>query len=1085
MPTGNTPQDPINNPNYQFIDNTTNLNGQELNIKVELGKLYIQPRGTFAASFTAENFYNIYYPSPGGEQGQSFVNNNWQRNLKSNTLKTVTHGIMPTHIDISGAPYSTFIEGTLLPNTVHPLYDLIQGPSDAPTYTQSGTLDFVSAQPIIQDQFFNSNSNASPTFNKVGSVFIPGTTKTSNAVKNVLTTPLTSYNIWTIDNLGGITTTNKLQYFDFIGNLGFVPKSGTTSAYLQPYAQTWSFTDTAQIQVFSSNAQVSLTRKYPMTQDYAHQSGSKYLIYNSATTSSPTLQANPVGLNYSSVPVGFCIKFSSLVVNNTIPVQANNNSAVLTEPKLIISWGDINATTEQLDAYTSQNRIGKYVLEFNINKPPRLFFNVNVDIQNENIINGPNYNSVELNNLKQIFSSDRNSGAKTDNDYELYVYYTGPYLKIGNSKSPDTWQVVRNQVLQPSNTTQYVTPITLNHWLDKNSTINIQAQYMNFVFSYGPPLFSPHDDQNIPAITNDSLANTLNQISQTHYTNSGDSSNPQLSAETIQSEFENYISQSKRTFDLYNNNEYTGGSSAYIDTRSGVGQAGAPNFSINVTDGGNGVFYTKMTMPQDLGGHVFNKLIPTNIPDPSINDSYVQYNLVTSNGNSDYISQILSQNIVKLSIDKKVNDDTLAYLTSTLDIDFVNLNNFDDGMKILQFMRHNVCAIRISAGYNGNLYPYFEGVISEIVSKQSLSETLINVKANDLMNHLFIDSKTMIVSKQNMQFPGMTFLNTIRSLVYHTELNNHFQFDLGDPTDTTTIAYNLYTGRPGQINSFPKISDTQTNHLLATPKVGPYDTGQNTYFSVLKLISTLLLQVPTDSYYAPFDIPILYWYTYGANGEYNINLDVIIMSSRNLSKDQDDFYIRRGDIPTIFTQDITQIHGYLKGIDGAFMSSSNSDNLMLWGLYRFIDIDANYQQVVFPNPIPVVESGPLDIDTSEGYIGYERIVNFDKGGDNLTYETTISGITLPDYNYANDFLTRWFTAAYSTVYEQISLEVYVTRPLKEYGYFTIFVESDENSKIKNQIPEHYLYSSVNYNFDIVNNLISAKVDASKKPIAGL
>ena len=1061
--------------NFEFIQNGSIDNKNNLKISIELGYLVIPPRNISMSFSSNQAANNIYFPPPGGKQGQSFVSSNTLKGNKSNTLTPVTNGLMPPHIDITGGPYCTFVAGTLEPG-VHPYYDLIQGPPDAPVYHTSGTATYNSGQPVITKQVFQANeSKETQQFNKVGSVFIPSTDKTSDAVKSLALPAITSYNIWNIDNLGG--GVNGSQYFNFIKYLGWVPASNANFDKIQPYAQTWSFSDTAQIQVYASNSQVTLSRLYPLSKDMAHDKNGKYIIFNNASNginSSSSLQVNPIGLSYNPTPVGFVIKFSSIVVNNTIPVGAPNNPTVLTEPRLIITWGDLTATTEQLNTqYTSKNLIGRYTLEISPNKPPRIFFNISgASIANVNV--GANDSSVELTNLKQILSSDKNSGSKTPNDYELYVYYSGPFLKIGNNKDPGSWQVIGNQKIQVKNASGYV-PVDVHHYLDATSGIKIDAQFMNFVFSYGPPLFSPHDDQNIPALTSTN-PNTLNFI------NGQGPSDDGVATKDKEKKINQFIiDNSAQTFQQYNSNNFMGGASAYHDIRSSIGQSGSTssyNVSLNLIDPSNQLSgYTyKVTMPQDLGGHVFCKFMPDDVPEPDITDSYAKYDLKFKTTSDTTPSEVLSQALSALTLSEGADSSTTTYISQDLSATFLNLNRSDLGLSVLQFIRQNVVVIRVSAGYSA-LYPYFEGMVTDVEVSESLELTSISIKAVDLMTALFSgegdNKRTLIVSRQRMIFVGQKFFKTINALVYMTELYNHFKYDLGDSTDPTTIAYWLRNDPNAKL---PPAVDTAVSPSLSTLVVGSYDEN-NTYFQVLKTICTMSLQTKNQkNTQSKNDVPILYWNTFGFGDEIS---DGIVMSSRTTPvKDIDIFYIRKGQISTEMLTDIESLHGYLAGIDAPFQSNSSSTNLMAFGIFRYLDEGKNYSDIIIPNTSAFT---PIDfIEDAQSYIGYNKIVSFNKTTADKGYETVFDNNLLPSESIARDLITRWMNTAYFSVYESILLKSYVTKPLKKWGSFQVCVEDDTNI-----IDELYYYSKIEYNFDIANNLIIATINASRKPIAGL
>lgn len=1089
-----------NSTNYEFINSIDN--SQTLRVILELGYLDIAPRNTFAGSYATEIVNNPYTPSMGGEKGDSFVNTRTVNRFKSKSLSVTTSGIIPQHIkNISGAPYCTFIEGSLLPDKTHIYYDLIKGPKDAPTFNSSVSLPYVNANPQILSQTFGTIDNPDLTLlNGIGRPYIPSTTKNSNLVGELIKTPVTSYNIWTIDNLAGsiktssggqIVSVNKLENFDYINYLGFVPKSGVQIDNIQPYAQTWSYNDTAQINVYASNAQVQLTRKYPIHKDFAHEPKAKYLIYNS-TTETPTVEVNDINLyggdlsDPNTTPVGFMLNFTSILVSEIPPVRSTQGQAVLPQPRLIVSFGDIDATQDELDKYTSEERIGKYSLDITPGSSPRLYFNVAKIVEATSGSQTPQrkYNdfSIELKSLNKVTEDNNAEGTKVPNTQKIFVYFSGPYMYIGASENSGTWETIRDIKLPVFNTeTGEKVPGVyqkFKHYLDSDSKIRIQAQYMNFIYSYGPPLFNPYDDENVPAKTND-LPNTLNNI---RTTVSVDGIEGFLTEDGVR---QIIVDNAVETFQSPTDDNAFGGATAYHDVRF---KPQASDYGVSIKRNGN-IAEFKITMPKTLSGIVFNKFMPVSIPEPDITDSYVKYDLRLDGQNiNKTVSQILSENITALSVNKALDPDTSSYVKSDAQIVLSNLNRTDAGQKLLQFMRQNVCVVRVSAGYK-ETYPFFEGMIDDIDVEENLEETKITINASDLLSALFHEPQTMILSTQNMQFPGMFFRNIINSLVYHSELYRHFRYSLGDPLDPTTIEYRM---RYDPLMSLPKLADTMAVPGLSQLRVGAY-SEQMGYFGVLKTIRDLSIQTNTNLSFdnvqynqssRRFDVPVYYWYTNGPQQDLNVstpvnarNLNGIIMSSRTLEKDGDKFYIRRKNITPEMTSDINELHGNISA-EAPFTSKASQKNLMTNALYRFVDLDSSFEIVdlVRPNSYNI----PVNVDSS-GYVGYRRFVIFDKAeSSDLSIDTNISNVVLPDRAYALNFITNWMNAAYSQVYENLAFNAYVTKPLKEWGHFRIYIESDENF-----IDQIYLYTGIKYDFDINNNVIKTSVNASKQPIQSI
>jgi hypothetical protein len=1080
--------------NYGFL--SAIKGSQQLKIEVELGYLYIEPRNTFASAYSSQISNNQFYQSPGGTQGETFIRNSETRKLKSNNLQSVVNGLIPQHIEPYGAPYSTFVESTLLPKKTHPYYNLIKGPDDAPELFATSTLNYTettSSQPV---QVYAPNlSPESVVLNKLGPVFIPATTKTSAEVAGAGLPVLTSYNIWSVENLGGVNLENKnqLQNFVFVNNLGYVPKNGIANSQLQPYAQTISYPTTAQIAVYSINSQVILKRLYPMSLDYAHQEDSKYLIYNTATANG--LSKKSVGLHKTKIPSGFTLVFSSINNSDSDAVGNPVNSVSFINPMLLISFGDLNASAAELKNYTDNQYIGKYTIAISANQAPRLFFNLYEDnlsnLETDGTTNdqknknrNANRLSISLPNIKPLTFGATNSGSVSPNDYELYVYFSGPYMFIGNNKNPASWHSINSQSLNLTNGNENV-PYELFNFLNESSEIKIQAQYMNFVFSYGPPLFNPHDDQNIPSFTS-ILPNTLNFIENQNVSIITDVFAEKPIAEnktTWEDEKKRFIKENAAaTYQSVNVADYIGGASVYYDIRAGITTS---DYLINVEQVQNNDLYNiKMTMPQHLGGNVFNKFMPESLEVPSIDKSYVKYDLKFRDKKIT-VSQILSNSLKSMSIISALDPDSSSYIKNSLEISFENLNRTPEGLQVLQFIRNNVCVLRVSAGY-GQLYPYFEGMVGKVTVKEDLDKTTITISAADLLYSLFVSADTLIVSKNNMQFPGMKFKNIINSLVQNSELYKHFRYDLGAEDDPTSIAYFLNNDK---FASLPRVADSMAVINAAQFRVNAYDESAS-YFKVLQAIQQHCVQTNLGvgiSTNRNFDIPVYYWYTNRSAGTNMSGVektalfsDGITMTSRTMLKDRDIFYLRREHITDLMTKNIEKIHGYVQG-NSAFQSDSDSMNLSSLGLYRFIDITSQYRstQIVNQGAFGRVRGKINSITDTIGYIGYERIANFNESS-NKSVDTQLENYRLPTQEFADDFVSKWMNAAYSSVYENINLDVFVTKPLKNWGHFVIAIEGQDNI-----VDQKYLYNSVTYTFEIPTNLIKTKISASKKPIQSI
>ena len=1117
---------------------------RELKISIDLGYFYIPPVAESAQSSISDTVNNPFFPNPGGKQQESLMNQNLKK-YKSQTLSKVSNGVMPQHIEITGAPYCTYLEGTIS-NQPHPYYDLLQGPEAIIQSPNSAIFNTVQpVQQIYQNKIKNSNiAQSVQQINAVGSVYIPGTSQTNAEIQSLkqaskLKTS-TTYNIWSIDNLpynNGINSN-----FIFTDYLGWFPKSGTQIQNLQPYAQVLPLADTSMIQVYSSNSQISLTRKFPFSKDFVFDKNARFTVFNSGTNDkNNNFQVNPLGFNENKIPVGFVLKFNA-VVSNTIPVPSGiGSSALLTEPRMIISWGDLNVTTSQLESLVNTNSdnsnvpISLYSLEISPNRSPKLYINYLAStVLNQN----PDANSrvIELSNIKPLNSPNKNSGAKTDNDYSLYVFYSGQYLKIGNQSDPGSWSDVKAPSITVADDQP---PINFDHSLNEKSSINIVAQFMNFSFAFGQPLFSPYDPVNTVynADPTKQTTNTLNQISSNNVVYVGDRYKyPDINTYVAvkKNEILKSITQnSSRTFQENSNGNIFGPPTCYFDARCGFSQTSPtyngflldviPQGLIPETTQPGGLAYnvtTKMTYPATLGGHVYNFHSDGQPDEPNISESYVKYfkNFPEGIDTSEYtvpptVSQVLTDSLVSLTINKDTGNKNGSgvLLKSIAEISLINLNRNNLGKYILHFIRNNVAVIRVRAGYGDGFetnQAFFEGAITKVLAKESLEQTTFSLTCEDLISHLFENDKTLIVSRQRLSFFGQKYYDIINYLCDKTELKNHFQYDLGSEIDPTNSGVpTLY----GQLKNdgvkpykplfrLPALSGNFQKPGLNKMSVGAYvsdsntsDGNNTTYLGVLKTIASMMVTDLTQFIQSSngqqtdnsIDQPIMYWYS---NTYLDQDVDGIVFSSRNgkdiygFEKDEDSIFIRKSSLTKDATPDqydITQIeylHGLMVNSESVYASEADTNNLISIGLYRGFDNAGNSFAIL--EQLPNALNYPPDLKNSVSYIGYNRILIFDDPKSANAGQTALPANLMGNQNQARTFVKNVLNAFYDTILENVTATVFVTKPLKEWGHFKIYFENEQNPINTDK----FFYTSINYTFDIKKNLITASINGGKKPL---
>ena len=216
------------------------------------------------------------------------------------------------------------------------------------------------------------------------------------------------------------------------------------------------------------------------------------------------------------------------------------------------------------------------------------------------------------------------------------------------------------------------------------------------------------------------------------------------------------------------------------------------------------------------------------------------------------------------------------------------------------------------------------------------------------------------------------------------------------------------------------------------------------------------------------------------------------MSSRTLEKDRDIFYLSKKNISKAMTENIQELHGLLFGND-SFISKSNSMNLFKEGRYRYLDGQQRWNSITVTNDKDEAIRNNIGVATEayieniESYVGYKKLIMFDNSPQEFA-ESQIPSSLLPKNEFAKDWVERILNSSFTDVYENITLKAFVTKPLKEWGSFYVAFEEETNTfflEDKNRMPDRYLYQGVRYNFDINKNLITAEIDAAKKPIQAL
>ncbi len=406
---------------------------RELKISCTVSALYYPQDGTYPGG-------NVSAVFDGGEKFVLGRKSSYAIDNKGNR-KIATTGLvysnsnagtyMPSINTNIGAPECTFVYGAIVPEEVHPVFNLIKGPAYSVDY--SSDLDLTARYSSIYTDTLQINEVTD----------IPTILTRKNSKFADVTNAVTSHNIWYQD---GVTSSSDVQIIKYHGY-----KYGPTykgSSVRQVYTNDGS----AKIYVSAINSSCILTRLFSVKQDLANN-GAK-LSY-SALWNDGQVYRRSESINTS----GF--SGCTLTFDRSASSKNNNPNSVSSVSGIVVELGDI----------TISNKlpvISFYRIEIVEDKIVLKYYHPLV----EGIVEAPPLNFSAKGNLVKI-----------------HMYFVGSNLMIGTDDNPAKWDTMFPLNISPDS--NYNEKII--HSADKINNIKVQFSNINCSFTYAPIAFKNFD----------------------------------------------------------------------------------------------------------------------------------------------------------------------------------------------------------------------------------------------------------------------------------------------------------------------------------------------------------------------------------------------------------------------------------------------------------------------------------------------------------------------------------------------------------------------------------------------------------------
>jgi hypothetical protein len=649
----------------------------------------------------------------------------------------------------------------------------------------------------------------------------------------------------------------------------------------------------------------------------------------------------------------------------------------------------------------------------------------------------------------------------TMNSYDLYVHFAGPNLLIGFSPDITRWNTVINfsgrEVYCPPETDVFISLSNVNlkfrysalifNNFNNNQPVNQRKNYIIAEFRYSQKKIS-----NIKAFLDvvkkyfESASYRINNNPRnTGFNDKPNPGNPNQKINPLDkniSYFADLRLDGKQFEDI-----------TFIREPKG-----------NSADPDRKTVLFKLTYNTTIEGPAF---LQCEIPHPSILAAEKVANIGGGNSGYDdykFIDPILSQLFFKVgditswvenwSVDCQAELSNLSKISKTASITLKNIDS-EEGQKFIDAIENNLLCVTIEAGYDygqTKLQPFFQGFIKSTSYSRSGNDSTFTLACQDIasfvLGNLYFD--------KNMMIAGMRHDLAIDSIMACSGFWSYYYRNNAD----------LFNG--GQIYGIDLRLNSNSTNNQDLIKLNPLDKIYDKLGKLLERLNN------------PYSLPTFRWdENYGFKLECRNNYEDNDLKFTGLNDDRTAYLFKSNSSdPNFMVNFVSDLHGLLSSaytIDTSVQSLAAGVRVFGVAMTGFLAderYDPNSVTLAFDliqdqkKLLAYLANAPRNASQTP-YVGFKKYLMWATQRNEIPDQEVLTRIT------------NSIEIASRTPISNISFQCYVTKPLNFHGRFAIKVFQGQSVNSTDK----YVYTSVGYNYDKNNNLITASVRGTNMPFA--
>jgi hypothetical protein len=631
------------------------------------------------------------------------------------------------------------------------------------------------------------------------------------------------------------------------------------------------------------------------------------------------------------------------------------------------------------------------------------------------------------------------------NSYDVYVHFVGPNLLIGFSPDITRWNTIINfsgrEVFCPPETNVY-----------------ISLSNTNFKFRYSAIIFNNFNNNQPKSFTKNYLT------AEFKYSKKKIPDIPTF-LKAVKKSFEDAsyrINGSAQNTGYNSTNPVDKNISYFADLRllgpqfTDITEFTTPAATSSDTD--RQTLYFKLTYNCTIEGPA---LMQVEIPHPGV--------LAASGfpdiGSGDYkfVNPLLSQLFYDVgditswveswNVSCTAELSNLSKIGKTANITLKNIDSLD-GQKFINAIENNLLVVSIDAGYvQGSLYPYFQGFITSTSYSRKGNDSTFTLSCQDIasfvLENLYFD--------KNMLIAGMRHDLAIDSIMACSGFWSYYSRNNNDLANGGSIY-----GIDLRLNS----NSTNNQDLI---KLNPLD---KIYEKLSKLLERLNnpYSLPTFRWAERFGFKLECRNNYVDNDLKFTGLNAAgtaYVFNSNASNTTNYLANFQSDIHGLLVDDYTiktDVKGLAAGVRvfGVAMTGFLADERFSPGSVSIDNLPIQTQV----NLLGYLQNAPFN-PSQAPYVGFKKYLVWSMQRNEIPDQQVLKRIT-----DSIELVSK-------TPISSISFQCYVAKPLNFHGKFMINVFQGQTVNSTDQ----YVYTSVDYNYNKANNLITASVQGTNMPIS--